>query len=123
MDICFLDAEFVDRHRPTLIQGVVMVMAIADIMVAKGIIHNEVYANIQAAKTRQEKMRELYNVLTTVEVKSAFYTILQEKETFLVFELRKLRFYIATKISTITIDQIILILQDIKIIKYQILLC
>ncbi|KAI3360041.1 hypothetical protein L3Q82_014370 [Scortum barcoo] len=47
-------------------------------MVQQKVIHNETYANIRAASTSQEQMRELYSALTSIKAKSAFYQILQE---------------------------------------------
>ncbi|XP_076608363.1 NACHT, LRR and PYD domains-containing protein 3-like [Chaetodon auriga] len=72
------EAEWVDNNRAKLIQSVTSVINIADEMFQLRIIHNEMYANIKAARTSQEQMRELYRALTSVKAKSAFYTILQE---------------------------------------------
>ena len=74
----FEEADWVDNNRPDLIQSVTLVMPISDEMVQRRIIHKETYANIKAAGTSQEQMRELYSALTSVKAKSAFYRILQE---------------------------------------------
>ncbi|XP_042085023.1 NLR family CARD domain-containing protein 3 isoform X5 [Haplochromis burtoni] len=55
-------------------------MAIADELRQRGMIHPEIYNKIKAAGTSQDQMRELYNSLTTREVKFAFYKILKEIE-------------------------------------------
>ena len=43
-----------DRHRSSLIQRVTMVMPIADALLKEGMIHAELYSNIQAARTSQD---------------------------------------------------------------------
>lgn len=73
-----LDTDWVDNNRAKLIQSVTSVMPIADEMVEQKIIHNEMYANIMAASTSQEKMRALYTALTSTKAKCAFYRILQD---------------------------------------------
>uniref|UniRef100_A0A3Q0SW16 CARD domain-containing protein n=1 Tax=Amphilophus citrinellus TaxID=61819 RepID=A0A3Q0SW16_AMPCI len=61
-----------------LIQSITLVMPVADEMRQQDMIHPEMYNRIHAARTSQDKMRELYKALTTTKVKSAFYRILQE---------------------------------------------
>ncbi|KAI5090322.1 NACHT, LRR and PYD domains-containing protein 1b allele 2, partial [Silurus meridionalis] len=81
-------ADFVDKHRDILIQKVTLVMEIADGLLSKGMINDEMYSTISAAATPQEKMRILYtNCLTIRAVKEAFYTILKKKQRPLVDEL------------------------------------
>ncbi|XP_039466596.1 NLR family CARD domain-containing protein 3-like isoform X1 [Oreochromis aureus] len=69
-----------DKKRSKLIQTITLVMPIADELRQQGLIHPETYNKIQAARTSQDQMRELYNALTTTKSKSAFYRILQELE-------------------------------------------
>uniref|UniRef100_A0A673ZYI4 NACHT, LRR and PYD domains-containing protein 1b allele 2-like n=1 Tax=Salmo trutta TaxID=8032 RepID=A0A673ZYI4_SALTR len=85
------DIEFVDEFRPQLIQKVNNVSAIADILFTKGMISEEINANISAALTRQAKMRVIYEALNSggPHVKAAFFTALKEKEPFLVKDLDK----------------------------------
>uniref|UniRef100_A0A668RY14 CARD domain-containing protein n=1 Tax=Oreochromis aureus TaxID=47969 RepID=A0A668RY14_OREAU len=66
--------------RSKLIQTITLVMPIADELRQQGLIHPETYNKIQAARTSQDQMRKLYNVLTTTKSKSSFYRILQEIE-------------------------------------------
>ncbi|XP_064869787.1 NACHT, LRR and PYD domains-containing protein 1 homolog [Oncorhynchus nerka] len=82
-------AQFVDKYRPQLIQRVTMVMPIADELLAEGMIHKEMYSNISAARTDEDKMRELFKALQSGgnKVKSAFLSILRENEPNLVQDL------------------------------------
>ncbi|KAM9468618.1 uncharacterized protein Hap1MRO34_013261 isoform 1-T2 [Clarias gariepinus] len=80
-------AEFVDEHREQLIQRVSSVMEIADCLLTKKIITGEIYNNVSAASTSQEKMRILYKSLNSKIVKEEFYKILKEKQRFLVADL------------------------------------
>uniref|UniRef100_A0A4W5RNT1 CARD domain-containing protein n=1 Tax=Hucho hucho TaxID=62062 RepID=A0A4W5RNT1_9TELE len=72
-----------------LIQRVSTVMPIADHLLQKCMIHEEVYSNIHTALTREEQMRELFKALNSggIKVKSAFHSILLKTEPFLVQEL------------------------------------
>jgi hypothetical protein len=83
------DIEFVDEFRPQIIQRVNNVFAIADILFTKGMIGEEINANSSAAPTRQAKMRVIYEALNSggPHVKAAFFTVLKEKEPFLVKDL------------------------------------
>lgn len=58
--IVIVGADFVDQHRETLIQRVPSVMEVADCLESKNIITKEMYQNIQAKPTPQDKMREVY---------------------------------------------------------------
>uniref|UniRef100_A0A4W5R809 NACHT, LRR and PYD domains-containing protein 3-like n=1 Tax=Hucho hucho TaxID=62062 RepID=A0A4W5R809_9TELE len=82
-------AQFVDKYRSQIIQRVTMVMPIADKLLAEGMIHEEVYSNISAARTNQDKMRELFKALHSGgnKVKSAFLSMLRENDPDLVQDL------------------------------------
>ncbi|XP_053341198.1 uncharacterized protein LOC128512092 [Clarias gariepinus] len=83
-----MSITFVDTYRSELIQKVSSVMEIADCLKARAMMTDELYSNIQAATTPQGKMRELYNCLNCGDVKAEFHRILQEKEPYLVQELK-----------------------------------
>uniref|UniRef100_A0A673VZT2 CARD domain-containing protein n=1 Tax=Salmo trutta TaxID=8032 RepID=A0A673VZT2_SALTR len=85
------DAAFVDKHMSALIKRVTMVMAIADDLLGKKMIQDEMYSNIDAAKTNEKKMRKLFQAVRTggLLIKSAFYTALQTNEPSLVKDLGK----------------------------------
>lgn len=72
------EAEWVDNNRSKLIQNVVLVMPIADELLQRNVIRNEMYANIETCRTSHDQMRGLYKALTTVKAKCAFYKILKE---------------------------------------------
>ncbi|XP_066509782.1 uncharacterized protein, partial [Hoplias malabaricus] len=83
-------AAFVDYHREKLIQSIASVMEIADSLQSKYMISDEMYSNIKAAKSSQEQMRMLYEVLRSGGrvVKEEFYEILRVKRPFLVDDLK-----------------------------------
>ncbi|XP_049332416.1 uncharacterized protein LOC107197941 isoform X5 [Astyanax mexicanus] len=83
------DAEFVNKYRQKLIKRVSSVMEIADCLKSKQMITDEMYSDIQAAKTSHEQMRLLYIALDSggAAVKVEFYNILKEKQPFLVDDL------------------------------------
>ncbi|XP_028267020.1 NACHT, LRR and PYD domains-containing protein 12-like [Parambassis ranga] len=70
------EAAWVDSHRAELIQSVTLVMQIADEMLDRNIIQQEMYDRIRANMTTQDQMRELYRALSCTAAKSAFYKIL-----------------------------------------------
>ncbi|XP_076843667.1 uncharacterized protein LOC143488702 [Brachyhypopomus gauderio] len=80
---------FVNTHREELIQRVSSVMEIADCLQSKNMISDEMYSSIQAARTSQERMRILYQALTSGgrAVKEEFYGILKQKQLVLVQDL------------------------------------
>ncbi|XP_055721947.1 NACHT, LRR and PYD domains-containing protein 1 homolog [Salvelinus fontinalis] len=82
-------AQFVDKYRSDLIQRVTMVMPIAEDLLSQNMIHEEVYSNISAARTNQDKMRELFTALHSGgnKVKSTFLSMLREHEPNLVQDL------------------------------------
>ncbi|KAK1788382.1 hypothetical protein P4O66_015988 [Electrophorus voltai] len=72
---------FVETHKNKLIQRVSSVMEIADCLKSKNTITDEMYSNIQAASTSQQRMRVLYDTLQTAGIagKAELYEILKEK--------------------------------------------
>ncbi|KAG7460274.1 hypothetical protein MATL_G00219560 [Megalops atlanticus] len=78
--------HFVERNRTKLINGVRMVVPIADELLDKGVIQQECYDDIKETKTPQEQMRKLYDnvVAKGQKAKEIFYRILQMKEPLLV---------------------------------------
>ncbi|XP_030629218.1 NACHT, LRR and PYD domains-containing protein 3-like [Chanos chanos] len=83
------DARFVDEHRAELIQRVTVVMPLADELLSLGMLHEETYTQISAARTSQEKMRELFTALHSGgdRVKSTFYHVLERLEPHLLQDL------------------------------------
>ncbi|XP_060732001.1 MORC family CW-type zinc finger protein 3-like isoform X2 [Tachysurus vachellii] len=82
-------AEFVDKHRDTLIQRVFLVLEIADTLLTKKLIRDELYNDIKEATTPQKKMRILYSCLDSGgrTVKAEFYKILKQKQPEIVNDL------------------------------------
>ncbi|XP_053473443.1 uncharacterized protein LOC128603201 isoform X2 [Ictalurus furcatus] len=80
-------ADFVDKHRETLIQRVPSVIEIADVLKGKKMISDEMYYKIETKEIQQEQMRELYRCLTSTAVKAEFYKILQEKRQYILEDL------------------------------------
>lgn len=87
--VWILGADFVGRHRTTLIQNVSSVMEIADCLLARKIITREMYSRIYAKETSHDRMREVYTHLDSAgrAAKAEFYQILLEKQNNLVMEL------------------------------------
>ncbi|XP_036387862.1 serine/threonine-protein kinase/endoribonuclease IRE1-like [Megalops cyprinoides] len=79
--------QFVERHQPELIQRVTLVDPIVDKLLSTRVISNEMYANIRAAFTSQDKMRMLYSVLQSRQSKAAFYEALNRDNPYLVQDL------------------------------------
>uniref|UniRef100_A0A673MUR3 Si:ch211-66k16.27 n=1 Tax=Sinocyclocheilus rhinocerous TaxID=307959 RepID=A0A673MUR3_9TELE len=79
------EAQFVDKNYAALIQKVSSVMAIADELKNKGMIHEEKYSEIRAEQTNQGKMRMLFEALNSGgdRVKNDFYYALRDHEPYL----------------------------------------
>ncbi|XP_030629294.1 NACHT, LRR and PYD domains-containing protein 3-like [Chanos chanos] len=86
-------ARFVDKYRAELIQRVTVVMPLADELLSLGMLHEETYSQISAARTSQEKMRELFTALHSGgdRVKSAFYCTLRDNQPHLLQDLEEQR--------------------------------
>ncbi|KAG9328057.1 hypothetical protein JZ751_016670 [Albula glossodonta] len=83
-----LGSQFVEEHRAKLIQRATAAQLIADALHGKKMIHSELYSQITAAVTSQEKMRLLYRALqAAMEVRAAFFEELQETELYLLKDL------------------------------------
>lgn len=97
----FVFSDFLDIHYPRLIQRVTSVMALADCLLEKRMIHHELYSQIISTSTTQGKMRQLINALQYggSEVKSYFYQVLQQHEPYLIKELRGESVKITMKIT------------------------
>ncbi|KAG7458909.1 hypothetical protein MATL_G00225580 [Megalops atlanticus] len=76
--------EFVDNNKAELIQRVTLVEPLAEAL--GPMIPDEAYSKIRAARTSQEKMRELYDALHEggPETKAAFYRALCKQNKHLV---------------------------------------
>ncbi|TDH11451.1 hypothetical protein EPR50_G00060940 [Perca flavescens] len=83
--------HFLDKHRIELIERVSNIAAILDELLYKDVIQQEMYNKIRVLPTCQEKMRELYSgpLNGTGACKDIFYNILEEKERYLVNELKE----------------------------------
>ncbi|XP_059358630.1 apoptosis-associated speck-like protein containing a CARD [Carassius carassius] len=83
------EAQFVDGHFAVLVQRVTSVMAIADELKNKKMIHNEKYSEIGKEQTDQGKMRKLFEALNAGgdRVKNDFYYALRNHEPYLFREL------------------------------------
>ena len=81
-----------------------MVMAIADDLLGKDMIQNEMYSIIDVAETSEKKMRVMYKALRSGGplIKSAFYTALQTNEPNLVKDLGKTNRYYLHPVITLT---------------------
>uniref|UniRef100_A0A3B4C4M0 CARD domain-containing protein n=1 Tax=Pygocentrus nattereri TaxID=42514 RepID=A0A3B4C4M0_PYGNA len=81
--------KFVDEHRPAIIQRISSVKEIADDLLSKKIISEEMNNKIRGEKTSQDQMRILYDGLNSggAAVKAEFYEILKVKLQSLVDEL------------------------------------
>ncbi|XP_078108437.1 apoptosis-associated speck-like protein containing a CARD [Sander vitreus] len=84
--------HFVDKHRIKLIERVSNIAAILDELLDEDVIQQETYDKIRVLPTCQEKMRELYSgPLNARRCKDIFYKILEEKERYLVDELKEMK--------------------------------
>ncbi|XP_056600685.1 NACHT, LRR and PYD domains-containing protein 1a-like isoform X2 [Triplophysa dalaica] len=81
--------EFVDNHRQELIARVTSVMPVADGLRGKHMMPPEMYSGIDNARSRQTKMRLLFDVLDSggPAVKAEFYRLIKDTEPCLVRDL------------------------------------
>ncbi len=80
-----------DGNYAVLVQRVASVMAIADELKNRNMVHEEKYAEIRAEQTNQGKMRKLFEALNAGgdRVKNAFYHTLRNHEPYLLKDLGK----------------------------------
>ena len=78
-----------DKHKVQLIQRVKTISQILDQLLTKKVIDQETYDKIRAVKPSQEQMRELYSSLNAAVCKDIFYEILEEKQKWLIDDLKK----------------------------------
>lgn len=65
-------------------------MPLADVLKSKNMLHEEMYSEIKAERTTQNKMRKLFQALHAGDaVKAAFYDALREYEPYLFKDLGK----------------------------------
>ncbi|KAM8735556.1 apoptosis-associated speck-like protein containing a CARD isoform 2-T2 [Acanthopagrus schlegelii] len=83
------DEHFVDRYREDLIQRVKTIPQILDQLLTKKVIDQETYDKIRVMRPPQEQMREIYKSLNARACKDIFYEILEEKEKWLIEDLKK----------------------------------
>ncbi|XP_068591533.1 apoptosis-associated speck-like protein containing a CARD [Cebidichthys violaceus] len=84
--------HFVVKHRAELIDRVSNIPSILDQLFEKKVITQETYDEILAITTTRDKMRKLYSGPLNAagyEGKEVFYKILEEKESYLVADLKK----------------------------------
>ncbi|RXN27214.1 LRR and PYD domains-containing 3-like protein [Labeo rohita] len=76
------EVRYVDTKRSELIRRVQRVMVVTRMLLSMGKIDVETYSQIRRAGTKQDRMRKLYEALDEGgdEIKSAFYSALQECE-------------------------------------------
>ncbi|XP_046907814.1 apoptosis-associated speck-like protein containing a CARD isoform X2 [Hypomesus transpacificus] len=81
--------HLVDVHRAALIQRVTSVGVILDDLLGQEVLSDEKYNEVTAEKTRQDKMRKLYDVISAAssEGKDVFYKSLEKHEKFLMKDL------------------------------------
>ncbi|XP_032375193.1 apoptosis-associated speck-like protein containing a CARD [Etheostoma spectabile] len=85
--------HFVDKHRTKLIERVSNIAVILDELLDQGVLQEEMYDKIRLLPTCQEKMRALYSgpLKAGGVCKDKFYNILEDKERYLVEELKKMK--------------------------------
>ncbi|KAI7809466.1 putative apoptosis-associated speck-like protein containing a CARD [Triplophysa rosa] len=78
-------AAFLDKNYAALVERVQSVMALADVLKSKNMLHEEKYSEIKAETTNHNKMRKLFEALNSGGnvVKEAFYNALREYEPYL----------------------------------------
>uniref|UniRef100_A0AAY4ART2 NACHT, LRR and PYD domains-containing protein 3-like n=3 Tax=Denticeps clupeoides TaxID=299321 RepID=A0AAY4ART2_9TELE len=91
MDSLRSGVQFVDKHRAELIQRVSLVMPLADVLLSRSMLRGEMYSEIRAARTSQEKMRELFRALHSggEQAKFAFYSALRDHDPHLLQDLER----------------------------------
>lgn len=78
-----------EKHKEEFVQLVKMVVPVASKLRSQGMLQFETLSKVQAAKTSQDGMRELFKALDSGgdRVKSAFYCTLRELDPLLILDL------------------------------------
>ncbi|KAI1901277.1 hypothetical protein AGOR_G00032660 [Albula goreensis] len=83
-----LGAQFVEEHRAELIKKVTSPQIIADALHDKNMVTKDLYSQITAAVTSQEKMRLLSKALNSAaKIRATFFKLLLENEPYLLEDL------------------------------------
>ncbi|XP_027003326.1 uncharacterized protein LOC113643334 [Tachysurus fulvidraco] len=73
--------KFLMDHRDEIIQKIRNPIQLADVLLAKGLIDNELFGTIKSSETKQEKTRKIFDCTNSTVHFVCFYDWLKEKES------------------------------------------